>query len=115
VLGENYYRLRIIDLDGTYDYSNIRLVRVKSGEASLSVSPNPARSFERLRVKWNPPAGQVQAYLNLVDVNGQNLTRKVIFEGTNYVRLPSLLEGVYYVIVEDYFEGFLLERIVIID
>jgi len=115
VLGENYYRLRILDLDGSYDYSNIRLIRVKSGEASLAVSPNPARSFERLRVKWNPPPGQVQAYLNLVDVNGQNLTRKIIFEGTNYVRLPSLLEGVYYVIVEDYFEGFLLERIVIID
>lgn len=113
--GDNYYRLRILDLDGSYDYSNIRLVRVESTETTISVSPNPAMSNERLIVKWNPLSGQDQTKLNIVDVNGQNLHRKIIFEGTNYVRLPVLLDGVYYIIVEDYFGGILLERIVIIN
>lgn len=115
LIGENYYRLKIIDLDGSYNYSNIRLVRFKSGESSITVWPNPAVSRERLTVKWLPRADEESTYLNIVDVNGQNLHRKIIFEGTNYVRLPYLLDGVYYITVEDLFGGFLLERVVIIN
>ncbi len=115
LLGDNYYRLKIVDLDGSYNFSNIRLVRVKTGETVVTVYPNPAMSQERLTVKWLPRADEESTYLNIVDVNGQNLHRKIIFEGTNYVRLPYLLDGVYYVIVEDLFGGFILERVVIIN
>lgn len=113
--GENYYRLKMVDLDGSYTYSNIRLARLQTDIAEMVVSPNPAMSTERLKVTWYPKRGQEQAYLNIVDPNGRNLHRKIIFEGTNYVRLPSLIEGIYYVIIEDYFGGFLLERVVIIN
>ena len=115
MIGENYYRLKIIDLDGSYNYSNIKLVKVKSGETIITVYPNPAVSRERIAVEWLPRADEESTYLNIVDVNGQNLHRKIIFEGTNYVRLPYLLDGVYYIIVEDLFGGFLLERVVIIN
>ncbi|MDF1697873.1 MAG: T9SS type A sorting domain-containing protein [Saprospiraceae bacterium] len=114
-IGENYYRLKILDLDGSYKYSNIRLIRMKSEETTILVYPNPAVSRERLTVRWLPRADEESTYLNIVDVNGQNLHRKIIFEGTNYVRLPYLLDGVYYIIVEDLFGGFLLERVVIIN
>jgi hypothetical protein len=114
-IGDNYYRLKILDFDGSYSYSNIRLARVKSGETIVTVYPNPAVSLERLTVKWLPRADEESTYLNIVDVNGQNLHRKIIFEGTNYVRLPRLLDGVYYIIVEDLFGGFILERVVIIN
>lgn len=113
--GENYYRLKMVDLDGSFNYSNIRLTRLEVETAEMSVSPNPARSTERLKVTWYPRKGQEQAYLNILDPNGKNLHRKIIFEGTNYVRLPTLLEGIYYVLIEDYFGGFLLERVVIIN
>ena len=114
-VGDNYYRLKIIDLDGTFNYSNILFVRVKSEETVVTVYPNPAVSLERITVEWLPRANEESTYLNIVDVNGQNLHRKIIFEGTNYVRLPRLLDGVYYVIVEDLFGGFILERVVIIN
>ena len=114
-IGDNYYRLKMIDLDGSYNYSNIRLARVKSGETVVTVYPNPAVSLERLTVKWLPRLDEESTYLNIVDVNGQNLHRKIIFEGTNYVRLPRLLDGVYYIMVEDLFGGFILERVVIIN
>jgi hypothetical protein len=71
--------------------------------------------MERLTVKWLPRADEESTYLNIVDMNGRNLHRKIIFEGTNYVRLPDLLDGVYYVMVEDLYGGFLLERVVIIN
>lgn len=115
IIGDNYYRLKIVDLDGSFNYSNIRLVRYKSGESIITVYPNPAVSRERITVKWLPRADEESTYLNIVDVNGQNLHRKIIFEGTNYIRLPYLLDGVYYITVEDLFGGFLLERVVIIN
>ncbi len=113
--GENYYRLKMIDLDGSFNYSNIRLTRLEVETAEMSISPNPAMKSERLKVTWYPQKGQEQAYLNILDPNGKNLHRKIIFEGTNYVRLPALIEGIYYVLIEDYFGGFLLERVVIIN
>ena len=113
--GENYYRLKMIDLDGSYTYSNIRLTRLEVETAEMSISPNPARSSERLKVTWYPRKGQDQAYLNILNPNGRNLHKKIIFEGTNYVRLPVLIEGIYFVMIEDYFGGFLLERVVIIN
>jgi hypothetical protein len=113
--GENYYRLKMIDLDGSYTYSNIRLTRLEVETAEMSISPNPARNTERLKVTWYPRKGQEQAYLNILDPDGKNLHRKIVFEGTNYVRLPALIEGIYYVLIEDYFGGFLLERVVIIN
>ncbi len=113
--GENYYRLKMVDLDGSFTYSNIRLTRLQKDAAEMIISPNPAVSSDRLKVTWYPKRGQDQAYLNIVDPNGRSLHRKIIFEGTNYVRLPALIEGIYYVIIEDYFGGFLLERVVIIN
>ena len=44
LIGDNYYRLKILDLDGTYNYSNIRLIRVKSEETVVTVYPNPAEN-----------------------------------------------------------------------
>jgi|TARA_R110000737_G_scaffold278005_1_gene284770 hypothetical protein len=113
--GENYYRLKMVDLDGSFNYSNIRLTRLEVETAEMIVSPNPAMSTDRLKVRWYPRKGQEQAYLNILDPNGKNLHKKIIFEGTNYVRLPTLIEGIYYVLIEDYFGGFLLERVVIIN
>jgi hypothetical protein len=45
-----YYRLKMVDLDGMYSYSEVLLVRMISAtdEASLSVYPNPA--IDELRI-----------------------------------------------------------------
>ena len=115
LIGDNFYRLKILDLDNSYNYSNIKRVKVKNGETIISVYPNPAVSQERITVRWLPQADEESTYLNIVDKNGQNLHRKIIFEGTNYVRLPYLLDGVYYIIIEDIFGDTILERVVIIN
>ena len=115
VLGQNYYRLKIMDLDESFDYSLIRLATVKNVEAIFSMYPNPISSFERLTVNWLPTSNQERTYLSIVDPAGEYIYRKIIFEGTNYIRLPSLHDGMYFVIVEDHFGGQLLERLVIIN
>jgi len=115
LIGENYYRLKILDIDGSFTYSNIRLVRIRNGETIVTIYPNPAVGQERLTLKWLPQSDLETTYLNIVDLHGRNLHRKIIFEGTNYVRLPDLLDGVYYIIVENSFDDFLLERVIIIN
>lgn len=42
--GENLYRLRMVDLDGTYAFSAIRTVSVENGTGQTSVYPNPVAS-----------------------------------------------------------------------
>lgn len=42
VAGINYYRLRMVDLDGTFTYSNTIAINVRQQENSVSVFPNPA-------------------------------------------------------------------------
>jgi hypothetical protein len=40
----NYYRLKLVDIDGSYKYSNTLLVRVSAGNAKMVVFPQPARN-----------------------------------------------------------------------
>jgi len=41
VYGQNYYRLKMIDIDGKFKYSEIKNVDIKS-KATLTISPNPS-------------------------------------------------------------------------
>lgn len=42
--GTNYYRIRQVDIDGTYSYSDIRSVKVMNA-GKLIIRPNPANNF----------------------------------------------------------------------
>ena len=53
--GISYYRLRQIDLDSHFVYSNIVSVRGYSFNESLSIYPNPAISEVFLKVQLNKP------------------------------------------------------------
>ena len=39
-----YYRLKMVDLDGTFNYSNVLLISL-SGNLFYSISPNPAKNI----------------------------------------------------------------------
>lgn len=39
--GNNYYRLKMIDNDETFEYSEIRTVRIEKGVSSYTIYPNP--------------------------------------------------------------------------
>lgn len=40
-IGDNYYRLKMIDLDGSYEYSNTEVVRFERQDKQLTIYPNP--------------------------------------------------------------------------
>ena len=47
--GEGYYRLRVVELDGSYFYSNVDMVRSDCDHGAITLSPNPATSIVTVR------------------------------------------------------------------
>ncbi|WP_353718763.1 T9SS type A sorting domain-containing protein [Dyadobacter sp. 676] len=58
--GENLYRLKMIDLDGTFAYSRVRNVRVDGSTPELSVYPNPVT--DKLHVKESRTVKEVTMF-----------------------------------------------------
>jgi hypothetical protein len=101
--GTAFYRLRMVDTDGAFSYSNVVAIRATASGGLLSeVYPNPFTSALRLQLQL-PAAGAVD--LRLLDGVGRPLRtlRLQGVQGTNTVLLPGLdhLEaGVYVLTVQ---------------
>ena len=100
--GINYYRIKIIDPNEKYYYSNIvsLLVKVKGLEI-LTISPNPVRK-ENAVLKINTGA-KLQAIIIIADFTGRLISNKAatLVPGINQVILntQSLATGAYQVTV----------------
>lgn len=91
----NYYRLKMIDRDGTITYSNIALVYFDAATA-ITVYPNPA--VNNLQVHVHLTASQ-PVHLRLADVYGRQV-KQFIYKaqrGSNTYTLPvkELPAGIY--------------------
>jgi hypothetical protein len=84
--GINYYRLRQIDYDGQYNYSDIAIVRYE-GNGESSIYPNPATS--EVTITITEPTT-----LQIMDVYGRVLINQNIPEGQNTINLSELPVGI---------------------
>ncbi|MEL7005428.1 MAG: T9SS type A sorting domain-containing protein, partial [Bacteroidota bacterium] len=70
--GISYYRLKQVDFDGAFEYSEI--VRVESqvtfDNLKFSVFPNPARSIDNLNIQLITYAPELPLNLRILDTNG---------------------------------------------
>jgi hypothetical protein len=85
--GNNYYRLKQIDIDNHYQYSNIVKVLFSVEELMLSnVYPNPAKDI--LKYSLLSPKSK-KLLLHLSDISGRILINKTItiIKGTNQIQL----------------------------
>lgn len=96
-----YYRLRQVNTDGSFDYSPVRVATLAAGSspALLSVAPNPTTAAElRLQVQYGGPASTA-AVLTVQGLAGQRvLTQAVTLQpGANTFTSPApLLPGAYW-------------------
>ncbi|MFT6243927.1 MAG: hypothetical protein ACJA0U_000972 [Salibacteraceae bacterium] len=74
--GISYYRLRQVDLDGTIEYSEVRVVDYEG--KNIIVFPNPANNEVSLNVK-----PQDLDWIEVYTVHGQNVTGLVQFPKSN--------------------------------
>ncbi|MFY0652960.1 MAG: T9SS type A sorting domain-containing protein [Cyclobacteriaceae bacterium] len=97
-----YYRLKQIDYDGAFEYSEINLVTVKLKQHKLSVVPNPYSSTFDLKFT----AGREEsARVRVVDMNGKIYysSDHLVQRGANSVSITNLYDipsGIYLVNIQ---------------
>lgn len=94
VSGVSYYRLKIVDKDGNYNYSANRDINIRSNSDALQIYPNPASANQIRIFKNNIDPGA----LLLTTMTGQNIPFTVASFESNYITLlPARLlpSGLY--------------------
>jgi hypothetical protein len=99
--GKNYYRVKVIGVDGIATYSKvITLLHADKGFELISIAPNPIHNASRLNIA---SAKTERVTLTIVDNNGRvvSTSQVVLAAGSNSVSLPTagLASGSYHVIV----------------
>jgi hypothetical protein len=92
VHGYNYYRLKQIDLDGTFDYSLMRVVIFGEENAGkVIVFPNPTSLYVTItELKGNEN-------INIYDVSGRKIKSAISTSSTTDISLEGLKEGIYHI------------------
>lgn len=90
--GTNFYRLKMLDLDGTIAYSDIVKVEVTGASGRLHISPNPSRGV----VYLTGEKGKVAVF----NSNGVDVSKRVNIQSTQSrqtLDFSSLPKGIYFV------------------
>ncbi|MBK8701428.1 MAG: T9SS type A sorting domain-containing protein [Saprospiraceae bacterium] len=97
-----YYRLKMVDLDGQYEYSEVRSVRFdESDEITITYYPNP--TTERIFLNMSIPAydNSIETTATIFDMSGKLImTKKVSTNGITEIDLSDLPNAAFNVNVE---------------
>ena len=98
VTGDNYYRIKAINLDGTIQYSSIAKVTIGDRREGISIYPNPIVGKTMNVQLSNIAAGTYM--LSMINANGQQVMEQSLQHAggsvTSTVQLPSTIaSGVY--------------------
>lgn len=102
--GNNYYRLKMIDKDASYKYSNILLFSVQqTAGAKVMIAPNPV--VNKICVQLTGLSENAYR-LELSNVTGQKFVEKTInitrYSQTEYLmRTASMTPGIYFLTIFD--------------
>lgn len=89
--GINYYRLKQVDIDGRFDYSDI--VSVKMDRTSVSITPTSTFDFVTVNTG-------VQSSIILRSINGQVMNRQSNADGNFNVDMANYAQGIYFMTIE---------------
>lgn len=97
-IGDNYYRLKMMDLDGTFKYSNVINITVNevSNNGFISIFPNPTSGDVTILIQSKVAN---KSRLSIVNMLGQELISKDISlqKGLNNLQIETsyLASGAY--------------------
>jgi hypothetical protein len=93
--GSNYYRLKMVDVNGKSTYSNVVVANFNSSTTSISVFPNPATT----EVSISHPAASGKETLTVYNAVGAIILKTAVSKNSSQTRLntQSLAKGVYYI------------------
>jgi len=92
--GTNFYRLKMVDRDGKFTYSNIIAVIIDGKNISFQIFPNPARNILFVQVNGENENATIQ----IIDATGKKLKeQKVTLNGNTSLSfdIKNLPKGMY--------------------
>ena len=91
-VGLNYYRLKMVDKDGKFEYSEIKTIKF-GNSFKFEMYPNPAKSTVNILVdKLNS-----KAILIITNIYGKQLYNQLLNDGNNVININSFSKGIYLV------------------
>lgn len=94
----NYYRLKMVEQDGTFKYSFIISLKAKL-TTNISVSPNPVKNFVMIQ---HPKAG-IAAHIQIISATGQTI-RDIRLSANaviSNVDMSGLTNGLYHIVFKN--------------
>ena len=92
--GQNYYRLKQVDFNGTFEYSKVEVVSYKTKVIDFNIIPTTASSNIKINIKGMRNSGLI----TIVDLNGRVLQEVSFEEGQNslIINTNQLAPGFYF-------------------
>ena len=109
-IGENYYRLKQVDTNGDFEYSDIISIRMRSGVKTISFFPNPV--IRDLNIKINAETEEA-SIVEIINMNGQIINRFETDDTTEAIYpidLETLPTGTYFLSVKRGNEQLMIDR-----
>jgi Concanavalin A-like lectin/glucanases superfamily/Secretion system C-terminal sorting domain len=98
----NFYRLKMIDIDGSFNYSRIVIIKNNTGLLTMELFPNPVSDVLQLQL---PNAKRETVIISITDAVGKIMYTRTtqLNEGNNAVSIPvlHLSKGMHYLSVDN--------------
>ncbi len=91
--GKIYYKLKMIDRDGSFRFSPIKTINIEKGNGLVKIFPNPLQRNTALQVQIISPAGGIVFY-NLLDAGGRKMGNGIL-GGSGAINTQGLAAGRY--------------------
>ncbi|MFK7950544.1 MAG: T9SS type A sorting domain-containing protein [Saprospiraceae bacterium] len=92
--GKNYYRLKIVDNDGRFEYSNTEVVAFQPN-TFLTIYPNPTESEFNINIASNNWAERLKIY----NAIGQVIYKKDNIKGENFLTINLSQSGIFTIVI----------------
>ena len=99
VTGNNFYRLKMIDIDGKYSYSNVVLLNLLKDNTTLLLYPNPSASI--LNVEFLNLKANANIQMHIIDFSGKTIwTSQLKYNGSLYqIDISAFASGLYQLLI----------------
>lgn len=91
--GDNYYRLKMIDFDGSYNYSDVQVLTFGKATLMFRVYPNPAKG-ESVTISTDSPVPE-SMLMTVVDISGRVMHRGRLGGAQTQVNVSGWPGGTY--------------------
>lgn len=103
--GVNFYRLKMVDMDGAFTISPIRQLEFSDSKMDINLYPNPATSELNIEFKSGNCSDISNANVTLFDIAGRMVISKAWTEVCNnpvkVIDLSQLTDGAYYITIRN--------------